>query len=334
MSEHRVDVIRIGEVKTHPNADKLEIVSIGGWQAVVAKGIFSPGDLGVYIEPDYVVPTARPEFAFLAKEGRDTHRLRAVRLRGALSYGLLIPLPADLASTDVGTCAMNALGIVRYEPPVRVFQGGSDGHELPEDEWPRIRSHKFDIENLQRFPDIFEPGEPVIVSEKIHGANARFVFHDGKMFMGSRTRWLKPDADHIWARAMTESMLMWCQANQDVILFGEIYGPVQSLKYGKSEPSFVAFAALKPDGEWIPQPHLYAHLGRLPTAVDMVPALYAGGFDLDRIKKIVEGDSVLGGPGHIMEGVVIVPQKERWNPDIGRVALKLISNRYWESKHD
>lgn len=33
-----------------------------GWRAVVKKGQFAPGD--IYIEPDYTVPTARPEFSF------------------------------------------------------------------------------------------------------------------------------------------------------------------------------------------------------------------------------------------------------------------------------
>lgn len=30
------------------------------------------------------------------------------------------------------------------------------------------------------------------------------------------------------------------------------------------------------------------------------------------------------------EGVVIVPEKERWHPEIGRVCLKAVSNRYLE----
>jgi hypothetical protein len=34
--------------------------------------------------------------------------------------------------------------------------------------------------------------------------------------------------------------------------------------------------------------------------------------------------------GHMMEGVVIVPERERRDENIGRVALKHISNRYWE----
>ena len=82
MSTHSVNIIEIGEVLPHDNAERLEIVPVGGWRAVVKKGQFTRGDRAVYIEPDYTVPTTHPDFAFLAREGRDRHRFKAVRLRG------------------------------------------------------------------------------------------------------------------------------------------------------------------------------------------------------------------------------------------------------------
>lgn len=66
MSTHSVNIIEIKEVRAHENAERLEIVPVDGWQAVVKKGQFKVGDEAVYIQPDYTVPTARPEFAFLA----------------------------------------------------------------------------------------------------------------------------------------------------------------------------------------------------------------------------------------------------------------------------
>ena len=169
MSSHSVNVIEITDIRPHENAERLEIVPVGGWQAVVRKGQFKVGDRAIYIQPDYIVPTARQEFSFLAKEGRDRHRLRAVRLRGALSFGLLIPVPEIVADADVGDCVMDRLEIARYEPPVKSFRGGGDDHELPETEWPSVYAPKFDIESIQNFLDAFQPGEPVIVTEKLHG---------------------------------------------------------------------------------------------------------------------------------------------------------------------
>lgn len=326
MSTHSVNVIEIVEVRPHENAERLEIIPVGGWQAVVKKGQFKPGDRAVYIEPDYTVPTAHPDFAFLAKEGRDRHRLKAVRLRGALSYGLLIPVPDDLNGVGVGDDVMAALGIERYEPPIKLAR--SD--ELPESEWPQVYSSKFDVESLQKFPTILQPGEPVIVTEKIHGANARYLFLDGVFYMGSRNRWLKPDAMHEWRRAADADPRIreWCEANSGYVLYGEVFGAVQSLKYGT--PTQVRFAgfAVSDRGEWHDTSALH-----YDDTIPSVPIVYRGPWDSALVLPLAEQDSSVegAGAGHMREGLVIVPERERRHEEIGRVALKHISNRYWES---
>ena len=327
MSTHSVNVIEISEVRPHSNAERLEVVPVGGWQAVVKKGQFKPGDRAVYIQPDYTVPTSAPEFAFLARDGKERHRLKAVRLRGVLSYGLLIPVPDRLAGKDVGNDVMADLGIERYEPPV--VMAGAD--ELPPDQWPMVYSSKFDVETLQNFPYVLKPGEAVIVTEKIHGANARYVVDNGTFFMGSRTRWLKSDVAHHWKRAADSDHRIeaWCRAHPGAVLYGEVYGAVQSLKYGQ-KPGGVAFAAFACNlkGEWMDTGYLFDSAD-LPTA----PIVYAGPYEPDRILPMAEDDSTIPGapPKHMREGLVIVPSRERRDEQIGRVALKHISNRYWES---
>jgi len=325
VSTHSVNIIEINEVRKHPNADRLEIIPVGGWQAVVKAGQFSAGDRAVYIEPDYTVPTDRAEFAFLAKEGKERHRLKAIRLRGALSFGLLIPVPDEFADCEVGADVMSEMGIERYEPPVKL--AGSD--ELPESEWPPLFSSKFDVEALEKFPDILIPGEPVIVTEKIHGANARYVWTGGIFYIGSRTRWLKPDVGHAWniAAATDGRIREWCIDHPDTVLYGEVYGPVQSLKYGVGGVRFAAFAASY-RGEWLDTGALLDDPD-LPT----VPLIYKGPWTPETILPLAETDSTVdgAGDGHMREGIVIVPIAERRDAILGRVALKHISNRYWES---
>lgn len=309
-----------------------EIVPVGGWQAVTKKGQFKPGSRAVYIEPDYVVPTASPLFSFLAKDGRDNHRLRAVRLRGALSFGLLIDVPDALQGRDVGDDVMVDLGVSRYEPPVRPFKGGSDGHELPEAECPRVFAPKYDLENIQNFMGVIGAGERVVVTEKVDGANARYVHAGGRLYMGSRGRWLRHDADHFWSRALavTPGISHWCAAREGVVLYGEVYGPVQSLKYGLSEPRFVGFSALRADGTWMDSGPLHRSLAN--AGIPHVPRLFEGPFDMDAIRALAESDSKIGPAGHLMEGVVIVPEVERRHDVVGRVAFKHISARFWESE--
>lgn len=326
MSTHSVNIIEISEVRPHGNAERLEIVPIGGWQAVVKKGQFAPGNRAIYIQPDYTVPTARPEFSFLAKEGRDRHRLKAIRLRGSLSFGLLIPVPDELKDRPVGADVMAELGIERYEPPVKLAKAD----ELPADQWPEVYASKFDVESLQNFPGIIQPGELVIVTEKVHGANARYLYLNGVFYMGSRRNWLKPDVGHPWKRASDNDhrIQTWCEAHPGVVLYGEIYGAVQSLKYGSpKDVRFAAFAASS-NGDWMDTGHLL-----LDHSLPTVPRLFCGAYDPGLVLPLAEQDSTVEGaePGHMREGIVIVPERERRHEEIGRVALKHISNRYWES---
>lgn len=88
MSEHSAEVFRVGRPERHPNADSLEIFRLRGWQTCCRIGEFQEGDLAVFIEPDTMVPTHRPEFAFLAdKAGRDGFaRIKAKKLRGERCY--------------------------------------------------------------------------------------------------------------------------------------------------------------------------------------------------------------------------------------------------------
>lgn len=329
MSTHGVNVIEIETVKPHANAERLEIVPVGGWQAVVKKGQFKTGDKAIYIEPDYTVPTSRPEFSFLAKDGKDRHRLKAVRLRGELSFGLLIPVPDELRDRAPGTDVMSELEIQRWEPVVKITMAD----ELPQDQWPETFAPKFDVESYEKFPHVIRDGEPVIVTEKIHGANARYTVVDGVFYLGSRNRWLIPDGDHIWARAARSvpSIWTWCEDNPGAVLYGEAFGNVQSLKYGrtKGDVTFAAFAA-STKGQWVDQPGLLRSLESY--GVPVAPVLYEGPFDIAHIKALAEQDSKIASePGHMMEGVIIVPMAERFHASIGRVAVKHISNRYWES---
>lgn len=178
MSTHKVEVVRVGPVEKHPNADKLGLFQVWGYTCVTAlDGGHKEGDLVAFIEPDYVVPLDRPEFSFLTDS-----RIRARRLRGIWSQGLCVPAPEGAAEGDD---VMAQLGIIRYEPKVRYTRyGGIKGESLDAE-----KAHeslrwlpKYDLENLRKFHYVFEPGELVYASEKIHGcvpANARITMADG-----------------------------------------------------------------------------------------------------------------------------------------------------------
>lgn len=118
-------IIQIEEVHKHPNADRMEIVFVGGWPACVNKGSFKTGDMALYCEIDSLLPLSIPEFSFLGKKEEnvvEVHgvryaRLRTLRLRGELSQGLVVPIPKDALAGPyvIGDNVTMALGVLKYE---------------------------------------------------------------------------------------------------------------------------------------------------------------------------------------------------------------------------
>lgn len=332
MSTHQVTIFEVESVLPHSNADALEIVPVNGWQAIVRKGDFTPGKRAIFIEPDYIVPTDREYFKFLAKAGKTHHRLKAAKLRGVVSFGLIISVPQELQHIVDGVAMMEALGVIRYEPAVKYLTS----NELPHEDMPNIFCPKFDIESFKNYPKLIPPETIVYVTEKIHGANARYLWADDRFYIGSRNRWIKPEDDTVWKAAVDTrpEILTWCKANPETVLFGEIFGKVQSLTYGSpNSVHFVGFAALSRQTGWIKQADLFLSL--LGQGVSHAPLLYHGPLKDAPIATLCEEDSsVPNAPkGHMREGVVVVPEKEEVGPSAGRMALKQISDRYWLSEH-
>jgi RNA ligase (TIGR02306 family) len=96
--ERKLATIRkVTELRAIPGADFIEMARIDGWECVVKKGEFKPGDLGMYFEIDSFVDTSKEPFKFLEKtakewEGKRGSIIRTVKLKGQVSQGLLLPL--------------------------------------------------------------------------------------------------------------------------------------------------------------------------------------------------------------------------------------------------
>lgn len=201
MSEFHCEVVRVQNVGRHPNADTLSIADAGGYPVIFKTGDYAEGDLAVYVPVDAIVPET-PEWAFLGGH----RRIRAKRLRGVFSMGLLTAVQPGM---ELGQDVREALGIEKYEPEVHVGtrKGGTlVGSDAEPD--PGFLPEYTDIEGWRRWKTVLEPGEEVVLTEKIHGANARFVYRDGRLWVGSRHQIKrKPgtvDASHWFVEFVTE----------------------------------------------------------------------------------------------------------------------------------
>lgn len=318
MSIHEVKVIKLQSPEKHPNADQLEIFKVWGYTVITRKGEWKEGDLAAYIEPDYVVPL-NDLFSFLGKEERH-RRIRAKKLRGIYSYGLLVQPPDG---TKEGDNVIELMGVVRWEPSILEKRFCFHTPEAPA---PDLRiPPKYDLENIQKYPNLLNPKEDIWVTEKIDGASARYLYLDGKFHVGSRTRWKKDVPPDPWWRAFhaDERIMKWCLSHEGSILYGEIYGWVQKLRYGTS-PGEIRFAGFDifSEGNWLDPLDRSISLSNL-----VVPSRMAEYIDVDSIMEISKGNSILC-PSHMREGIVIEPMEGRISVDIGRVKLKAVNPEY------
>ncbi len=354
-TEFHVEVVRLGPVTPHPNADTLDITTVYGYPVILKRGSFSEGDLAVYVPVDALVPTVRPEFAFLAKSGDadERHRVRAARLRGAFSMGLLVPADSWM---QVGTNVQADLGITKWIPPEdRKREGLAKGTERARKSpgWMPV----YGVEAYRRNPNVLVKGEVVVLTEKIHGTNARYCFHNGQLYVGSHrtlrgtsrkpiAEWfdrlkiklltllgrktradLFANAGDVWWQMAIEADLKTKLATKpDHVVYGEIYGhQVQDLTYGLVDRRFRVFDVLSiPLGRYLSHDEL--EVFARDVGLECVPVLYRGPW-FTELLGLADGKSTLA-PGQIREGFVVRPLVERVEPGVGRVILKVVGESY------
>lgn len=346
MSSHVVEVVRVDKVEKHPNADRLELVYIKGWVSIIQTGQFKVGDLAVYIPIDSVLPEAMVEKHKLEylKNGA---RVRTVKLRGAISQGLL--LPPD-PGTREGQNVAAIWGITKWEPPSADFQPRNSPRKAtrlrPNPNFARYT----DIENIKNFPNVFEDGERVVITEKIHGTNARYgmverhitglwsrlktlLFGKWEFVVGSHNVQLTaftPKHAKFYAEDVYTKIAKRYRLNELIppgyTLYGEIYGKgVQDLTYGLDDID-VAFFDLKKGERYLSLLELgeFCADRRLPLA----PILYRGPWSPDLLGRLTDGASRLSQVEQIREGCVVRPEIEANHFRVGRKILKSVSADY------
>lgn len=319
MSTFKVEVVELPEFQKHPNADRLFITKIFDYPVIfnVDNG-YKQGDLVAYVPVDAVVPMT-PEWAFLGDSTR-SHRIKAKKLRGIFSMGMLTPAPAG---SRPGDDVAEKLGIIKYESPEPESLGGENEKD------PGFIPTYTDIENYRRYPHVIEKGEEVVLSEKLHGCNGRFCYHSqtNRFWAGSRTCIKKEDPKNLWWRAAFKHDLPTKLATfPNLVFYGEVYGQVQDLRYGAAQNDlFLRFFDVFDieSGRYLDYDDAMDKIKR--ADLEPAPILYRGPWSTDLL-DLCEGKSELA--DHTREGFVVKPTKERWSDQVGRTILKMIGQGY------
>jgi len=342
----------------HPNADSLELGKVGSYQVVVQKGLYKDGDEVVFApEKSILTGQIKAEFEkYLV--GPDKDRVKAVRLRGEISTGIIIPpfLIPNMSEFEVGVDVSEDLGITHYEPPIPTQLAG----KVKSYNMQNVGSH--DCEHANVYVNDLVDGERVVITEKVHGSqfilahdlgvNETIVSSKGLLKRGltiedsdDNTYWIAAKNDLIVDKIKTN----W---NEGVVqIFGEVV-PVQSgYSYGQTKATSKIFD-IRLDGVSIPYdqvpdefksmwvPVVYDGLLKLDSKEVVIYEDVQNGIrktrtdyilpkeviDLSKGKELVSGKEV-----HIREGVVLAPYIDRRAKDGTRLRLKIINPAYRET---
>jgi hypothetical protein len=137
-----------------------------------------------------------------------------------------------------------------------------------------------------------------IITEKIDGTNAQIcITEDGKMLVGSRTRWITPESDNF-------GFARWAMEHRDELMtlgvgrhFGEWWGKGIQSGYGLDTKVFSLFNTKR----W--------NELNVPQYCSVVPVLYEGTFDQTVIDLSLESLRINGSvaaPGFLNpEGIMV-----------------------------
>lgn len=334
-----------------PGADAIEKVRVLGWWVVAKKGEFRPGDRVVYCEIDSLLPE-RPEFEFLrpgcfkpaildgdAILQRAGFRIRTVKLRGQVSQGICFPLSLLPPGTpdDEGADVTEALGIIKYEPPMPNGMGGGNG-PAAKGEFPAFLS-KTDEIRIQVLEPVLERhrGRAFLVTEKLDGMSFTAFLRDGEFGICSRNLWLdESDRSNFLARLAhrlgLEARLRAIRDARgfDLAVQGEVIGPgIQKNKYALAAVDLRVFNVLDLGaGRLLDHGDMLALLAE--AGLEPVPQLGTLVLDhtVDELVAFSVGPSTLNPKAH-REGVVLRPPAEEHDEDVGgRLSFKVINPQF------
>jgi RNA ligase (TIGR02306 family) len=246
MTRKMASIQRILAIEPIEGADAIEVAVINAWKVVVKKGDFSPDMLVVFCEIDSFIPEAIAPFLTRGKpknfNGVLGNVLKTVKLRGARSQGLLLPMSVmDGAIMPVGFDVGAPLGIVKYERPedrerVNLDAAGAWPHFIEKTDQDRIQNI------YGKWKNSTSPYKMWEVTEKLEGQSFTASVTDDEVGVCSRNVRLKTDSVNNWANMFNKfqmdtllpSIAERCFFN--FAIQGELCGPgIQNNIYGLQE---------------------------------------------------------------------------------------------------
>lgn len=341
---HLASIQRVNGVYPIEGRDRIVQYGINGWRVIDQVGRYEVGDLVVYLEVDSWVPNSLAPFLSRDKgprvfENVPGERLKTMKMGGAMSQGLLLPLsvlhtpegawPAGV-TIDEDVDVTEILGVLKWErsPEFRAANARGDfPHFIRKTDQERVQ-------NVRRASEVTR--RTYEMTEKLEGQSfTAFIFED-EVGVCSRNLQLKMDEPSTWLDTFNaydlETKLRHAREilGVDLAFQGEQIGPgIEGNIYGLSKVQLYIF------GVW----NIHTQKYLLPTArrallemIDLPSVPYLGevvfgdgddGMDIQTIRddmlKMAFRKSALAPV--VAEGVVLQSNEDDFS-------FKAVSNEY------
>jgi len=323
-------VVKIVDIQPIVGADAIMVAKVKGWNVVVKVNEYKVGDLAVYYEIDSFLPI-RPQFEFLRKSSykrmgsSEGFRLKTIRLRNTVSQGLLTLIPEGIIDPKEGDDLTEALGIVKYEPPIPAQLAGKIKGTFPSF---IPKTDEIRIQNFESEVGFSPAGERAYLTEKLDGTSFTCYFNNGVFGVCGRNWELTETSDNsLWRMAnLLQLKEKMTKHGKNIALQGELIGAgINGNLYQLTDHKLFFFTGYDIDkGRRMFFDELEWLLFRFE--VPMVPVLEKYGYVLpnenlvDNMLKYAEGKSVLNTDVD-REGVVVRGLEREFS-------FKAISNVY------
>ncbi|GAA5198653.1 RNA ligase family protein [Microbacterium jejuense] len=249
-ANYAAQVVRVPAPFALPNADRLVGVGVFGYTVVTAKGGISEGDLAVFFPAEAQLSTALTSGANLFRHSElntdqsktgyleDNRRVRALKLRGTVSNGLLLPaaevaaifrvpvadLTEGVAFDHIGGAEVSRKYRVKEPAPANAREKANLKKAFKRVDDKLFPVH-IETDQYLRNEHLLSDDDVLIVTQKLHGTS----FRAGRVPVRRKLTWLERLAQRVRVR-VAESEVDTVFGSRQVIK--DVNNPNQQHFYG------------------------------------------------------------------------------------------------------
>lgn len=224
-------IVVITNIEPIPEADKIELAKVLGWQVVVKKDECKIGEKAIYVNIGTTLDKTNKHFAFL--EGKP---IKTKKIRGVISQGIIFPMSilpdfgVDPATLNEGDDVTQILKVEKWIPDEELTTYDTSDPDKAKMPFPQMIP-KTDEDRVQNVTAKLKKldGLNVVVTQKFDGTSTTYAYIGGKFMICGRNFWLVKEtasSKHYFEIAQFHNLEdKMTKYGKNIAIQGEIIGP-------------------------------------------------------------------------------------------------------------